>query len=131
MWHPEGNEPSGWGQSTQGPKGAAAPTETGFLEFSVEDCVPGGPLGNGSVALSSLRSLPQVTAPCLIRTCSGHCLWEVLLGQLQLRDFSVRLPGFKAQLCCLPSGVTLDKLPTSLSLSRDGDRAYFIACGDT
>ena len=46
---------------------------------------------------------------------------------LKLRDFSVRLPGLKAQLCCLPSGVMWGKVPNLSGLSRDGDRAYFTA----
>lgn len=76
MWHPKGNKPSGCGQSTQGPKEAAAPRDR-IPGIFCEDCVPGGPLGDGSVVLSPRGPLVQVIAPCLIPTCSGHCLWEV------------------------------------------------------
>lgn len=94
--YPEGNELSGCGQSTQGLRKTTAPTETGFLEFSLEDWVTCNPLRNGSVILSSSGPFA-----------AGTCIW---LQPHLLRDFDVRVTGFRAQLCCLLSAVMLDKL---------------------
>jgi len=74
---------------------ATAPTETGFLEFSVEDYVAWNSLRNESAVLSSTTSAQS--AAFVRHHCTG----------LKLRDFEVRLPGFKVRPQCLCSGVCL------------------------
>lgn len=93
----------------------------------MEDCVTWAPLRNRSVALSPAGPLPQENAPYLVTLAQGFDFGRYCHTGLKLRDFSVRLPGLKAQLCCLPSGVMWGKVPNLSGLSRDGDRAYFAA----
>lgn len=108
MWHWEGNEPSRYVQSTPGPREAAVPTETGFPGFSMKDCV------TWTLPEMKMSSFLPAGCRCLHlpyfnHTGPGHSLWETWL-HLVLRDSAVRLPGFKAQPCCLWSGVILGKL---------------------
>lgn len=108
--YPEGNELSRCGQSTQGLRKTTAPNREGFLEFSLEDWVTWNPLRNGSVSLSSSGPFA-----------AGACIW---LQPHLLRDFDVRVTGFRAQLCRFYLLWCWTSCLTSLSLGKNGSRTY-------